>query len=235
MINERDIAQKFKATWKEHFPMLNPDFIWGLNYVDVKRINSSQIIAPPLIKYDLVAEAAFNLSALAYEKQESPASIFQDESRRQDIIESTAHSIRRLRNYALSDLNLSDIEVADIIGIAENTLEFIKKMGGQRVVFRPEIIGYGFIPNITADLAIDDTLFEIKTVNRNFKSSDLKQLFIYLALQQVSNAENWNNAGLYNPRKGTFIKFNVVNMIDKLTNSKSAQETFQNLLYDLNR
>jgi hypothetical protein len=234
MINERDIAVKFKSIWKQHLPMLNPVFTEGFNLSQVKRINPKQVIPSTVVRYDLVAETAFNLAALAYTNRATPGEIFKDRAQQHELIASTARDINRLRNYTISDEPLADIELADILGIAENTLDFISKMDGQEVTFRPEITGYGFIPNITADLSIDDTLFEIKTVNRNFRSSDLKQLFIYLALRQVSNAENWHCAGLYNPRKGTYSKFNVDNMINDLSGGKTAYETFTNLLNDLN-
>ena len=78
-------------------------------------------------------------------------------------------------------------------------------------------------------------MYEIKTVNRNFKSSDLKQLFIYLALRQVSEEENWKYAGLYNPRKGTYCKFNVKSLIYNLTGGQTPNETFDNLLNGLVR
>ena len=92
-----------------------------------------------------------------------------------------------------------------------------------------------FIPDLIADLSISDTLFELKTVNRNFKSSDLKQLFIYIALRQVSEKENWRYAGLYNPRKGTYCKFNIKSLIFNLTGGKTPNEAFENLLNGLNR
>lgn len=132
-------------------------------------------------------------------------------------------------------MSISDIEKQEIIAIAENTLEFIEKLGGQDVLFKPKLKGYSFIPDLTADISIGDSIFEIKTVNRNFKSSDLKQLFIYIALRQVSERENWKFAGLYNPRKGVYCKFNIKSLIYNLTGGKTPNEAFENLLNGLNR
>tara|TARA_B110000046_G_scaffold8836_1_gene8984 strand:- start:2892 stop:3314 length:423 start_codon:yes stop_codon:yes gene_type:complete len=132
-------------------------------------------------------------------------------------------------------LKLKKPEVEEIEKICENTLEFIKITKKKKVEFKPKLKGYSFIPDLTADLSIDDTLYEIKTVNRNFKSSDLKQLFIYLALRQVSEEENWKYAGLYNPRRGTYCKFNVKSLIYNLTGGRTPNETFDSLLNGLVR
>jgi hypothetical protein len=235
MINERNLAEKFPSIWKQHFPLLTPGYMYEFNVLEVKPINTREVKAPGPMRYDLTTEIAFNLSALAYTRQESPAAIFQDEARQQALVTTTMQSISQFSRYLISPTPLTDVEQADILAIAENTLEFITLMGGQQLSFRPEISGYGLIPNLSADLCIGDTLFEIKTVNRNFRSSDLKQLFIYLALRQLSASEPWPRAGLYNPRKGTYCQFEVNPLITTLSNGKSAHETFENLLNDLSR
>ncbi len=164
-----------------------------------------------------------------------PSAAIADEKEQKRIIAETAKSIWKSDNYFESNLSISNIEKQEVISIAENTLEFIEKMGGQDVLFKPKLKGYSFIPDLIADLSISDTLFELKTVNRNFKSSDLKQLFIYIALRQVSEKENWRYAGLYNPRKGTYCKFNIKSLIFNLTGGKTPNEAFENLLNGLNR
>ena len=234
MISERDISEKFSAIWKQHFPLLTPNFIRVFNDTQIKAINSKQAIAVEEVRYDLVSETAFNLSELAFINKSTPSEAFTEEEQTK-IINLTAKSIWKSGNYTENDLSISDIEKQEIIAIAENTLEFIEKLGGQDVLFKPKLKGYSFIPDLTADISIDDSIFEIKTVNRNFKSSDLKQLFIYIALRQVSERENWKFAGLYNPRKGVYCKFNIKSLIYNLTGGKTPNEAFENLLNGLNR
>lgn len=212
MISERDISEKFSAIWKQHFPLLTPNFIRVFNDTQISSINTKQVLALEEVRYDLVSEAAFNLSELAFINKTTPSEAF-TEVEQIKIINLTAKSIWKSGNYTENDLSISDIEKQEIIAISENTLEFIEKLGGQDVLFKPKLKGYSFIPDLTADISISDSIFEIKTVNRNFKSSDLKQLFIYIALRQVSERENWKFAGLYNPRKGVYCKFNIKNLI----------------------
>lgn len=234
MISERDISEKFSAIWKQHFPLLTPNFIRVFNETQITAINTKQVIALEEVRYDLVSEAAFNLSEFAFLNKVTPLNAF-TEKEQNKIIEETARSIWKSGNYTENDLTISETEKLEIISIADNTLEFIQKMGGKDVLFNPELKGYSFIPDLFADVSIGDSLFEIKTVNRNFKSSDLKQLFIYIALRQVSGEENWKFAGLYNPRKGVYCKFNIKSLIYNLTGGKTPNEAFENLLNGLNR
>jgi hypothetical protein len=234
MISERDISEKFSAIWKQHFPLLTPNFIRVFNDTQITAINTKQVIALEEVRYDLVSEAAFNLSEFAFLNKVTPLNAF-TEKEQDKIIEETARSIWKSGNYSENDLTISEIEKLEIISIADNTLEFIEKLGGKDVLFKPKLKGYSFIPDLFADISIGDSLFEIKTVNRNFKSSDLKQLFIYIALRQVSGEENWKFAGLYNPRKGVYCKFNIKSLIYNLTGGKTPNEAFENLLNGLNR
>lgn len=234
MISERDISEKFSAIWKQNFPLLTPNFIRVFNDTQITAINIKQIIAVDEVRYDLVSETAFNLAELAFLNKVTPLEAFTEREQRK-IVEETARSIWKSGNYSTNDLNITEIEKQEIISIAANTLEFIEKMDGQDIIFKPKLKGYSFIPDLYGDISIGDSLFEIKSVNRNFKSSDLKQLFIYIALRQVSEIENWKYAGLYNPRKGVYCKFNIKNLIFKLTGGITPNEAFENLLNGLNR
>lgn len=234
MITERDIAEKFSIIWKQHFPLLTPSFMRVFNEAKIFNINAP-IPINENVRNDIVSEIAFNiLEKITIEKTKVEVFI-NDENKLKKIIEVTAKAIWKSGNYSENDLILNDYELNEIKRICNNTIEFIEKLKKSELQFKPEFKGYSFIPDLIGDLSIDDTLFEIKMVNRNFKSSDLKQLFIYLALQQVSTGQNWKSAGLYNPRKGTYCIFNVKSLIYNLTGGKSPNEAFENLLDGLTR
>lgn len=235
MINERKIAEKFTAIWRQNFPLLSSNFIRVFNSTQLNEINTNPVITNEEVRYDLVSEVSFNLSELSIKDSITVDNILEDKLKIENIIKHTARTIWTSGNYSDENLVLTDEEISDIKSISNNILEFIKKEGGGSVEFRPKVKGYGFIPDLEADLSIGNTLYELKTVKRNFKTSDLKQLFIYLALRQVSDAENWDFAGLYNPRKGLFCKFNVKKTIFNLSGGKSPNETFENLLNGLVR
>ncbi len=235
MITERSIAEKFTAIWKQNFPLLTSNFIRVFNETQLNDINSSPVVTNKDVRYDIVSEVAFNLSEIVSECNEPIDTIIKDKTKFEGIIKNTAKTIWTSGNYTKEDLILTADEISDIRGISRNIVEFIGKVGGSDVYFKPKLKGYGFIPDLEADLAIDDTLYELKTVKRNFKSSDLKQLFIYLALQQMSDNPNWNYAGLYNPRKGMYCKLDVKKTVYDLSGGNTPNETFENFLNGLVR
>lgn len=235
MISERDISEKFSAIWKQNLPLMTPNFMRVFNEAQIMQINNEPIPSGKNIRYDIVAETSFNLSHISTIEEKTINEIITEKTRFQQIVADTAKSIWTTGNYSEDDLKLESSEIEEIVKICNNTLEFIKLTKIKELKFKPKLKGYSFIPDLTADLSIDNTLYEIKTVNRNFKSSDIKQLFIYLALRQVSEGTNWKYAGLYNPRKGTYCKFNVKSLIYNLSGGQTPNETFENILNGLIR
>lgn len=234
MITERDIAEKFSVIWKQHFPMLTPNFMRVFNEAQINEINKFSIPMLENVRYDLVSEAAFNLCAEVYTNKINIESFLTNSDNEKKLLKETADTIWK-SGYSKKDLNISVDEKNEINKICNNISEFINTVKDGEILFKPKLKGYGVIPDLEADLSIGNTLYEIKTVNRNFKSSDLKQLFIYLALQQTSGKTRWEYGGLYNPRKGTFCKFNIKSLVYNLSGGSSPNETFEKLLNSLGR
>lgn len=235
MINERDIAEKFSVLWRRNFPLLSPNFIRMFNETQVETVNSNQVNCSEEVRYDLIAEAAFLLSETLVNNRISLSEFLSQKNSFLDLAVQTKKTIGNKGGFLNNDVIFTKYEVQEIQMLSRNTIDFIQNSNGEDICFRPKLIGYNIISDLEGDLSIDDTLYEIKTVTRKFKSSDLKQLFIYLALRQVSGKKMWKYGGLYNPRKGTLGKFNVKKMIYDLTGGKSTNEAFEDLLNGLVR
>jgi hypothetical protein len=235
MINEHDLAEKFSVIWTKHFPLLTANFIRVFNETRVKIINTQSIPISDGIRYDLIAEVSFNISEEVFISGKKISQILSNNRRLEQMVKAITDKIWKIGSYTDSDLLIPNDEIEEITKISNNIIEFIAKIKKNDLLFKPKLKGYGFIPDLEADVLIDDTLYEIKTVNRNFKSSDLKQLLIYLALNQVSNSKKWDYAGLYNPRKGTYCRFNVKSLVYNLTGGKTPNEAFESLLNELVR
>lgn len=235
MISERDIAEKFSAIWKQNFPLLSPNFVKVFNEAQVSIINTQSVEIDEVVKYDLISESAFNLSEITLNNNIKASDYLSDKNNLNNLIDKTAKVIWKSGNFTAKDLEISKSEFEYILKISSNIEEFVNKLKKETVQFRPKLNGYGFIPDLEADISIDNTLYEVKTVTRNFKSSDIKQLFIYLALKQVSESSNWKYAGLYNPKRGIYCKFNIKSLIYNLSGGKTPNETFENLLNGLTR
>lgn len=234
MITERDIAEKFSVIWRQNFPLLNQNFMRRLN-IQVVQVNPIPVAANANVRYDLVSEVAFNLTKMSFENNRLLDDILSSQESVDLSIEYTARTIWKVNEYSESDLILNLDEISEVTSISRNTIEFINYLNASEYQFNPKLKGYGVFPDLIADISIDDTLFEIKTVNRNFRSSDIKQLLIYLALQQATGKMKWKYGGLYNPRKGVYYKFNIQHLIYNLSGGNSSIEAFENLLNSLTR
>ncbi|SHE92829.1 hypothetical protein [Chryseobacterium sp. OV279] len=235
MINEREIAEKFSPIWKQSFPFLTPNFIRMVNGTQLTEVNRISIPSLQKARYDIVSEIAFTLSEQVITSKQKLKTVLSDNKTLLNTTKEVASKIWKNGNYKEEDLILTKVEINEIEKISNNTLEFISKQNSEKIIFRPTLKGYGFIPNLEADLLIDNTIVEIKTVNRNFKNSDLKQLLIYFALKQMSDKTNWECGQLYNPRSGLAFKFELKELIYKISGGKSQSEAFESLLNGLVR
>jgi hypothetical protein len=230
MINERLIAEKFNVIWKQNFPLLTPTFIKIVNETQIQNANLKPIPLVDEIRFDLVSEAAFIISEICNSDKITPVDYLNIPGNNDKLFRMTGQNVWAMDEYEGNLLSFSEVEQDNIQKLAHNICEFISKAKLSFVQFRPRLRGYGVIPELEADLVVDDTLYEIKTVTRNFKSSDIRQLFIYLALNQVSGERNWKHAGLYNPRRGKFFRFNVNRLVYNLAGGNSPIEAFESLL-----
>lgn len=80
---------------------------------------------------------------------------------------------------------------------------------GNQVLTNPFFKGCGFLNNCIGDVIVNETLYEIKMVNRNFRISDCKQILTYCALNYVSKQYKLNKVALFNPRSGKLATFNI--------------------------
>lgn len=94
---------------------------------------------------------------------------------------------------------LTEIEFEDAFRIAA-TIE--SKFYSQDVYVSPKFKGCSIIDTCYGDILVDDILYEIKSVNRNFNIIDFRQLLTYCALNYVSKEYDINSIGLFNPKKG---------------------------------
>lgn len=235
MISERDLAEKFTDIWKQHFPLLTSSYMKLFNEAKPKVINKELIINhSESLRYDLVSQLAFNIVEKVSSKKIDYSDVWKEKNLK-SIIEQTAFEIWKNKSLTYKQINFLETEKNDCQNICNNIFEFLKKTMLVSSSFKPRFSGYGIISDLTGDLVIDGILYEIKTVQRNFRSSDIKQLIIYLALSHVQGDIIWEQAGLYNPRRGIYCVFNVEKLIYDISAGKSTSESFKSLLDSFTR
>lgn len=229
MISERDVARRFSSVWTQVFPLLAPNFMSKFNQSKLEAVwQHSEVESKG--HPDVVSEMAFNIARIVHTEN-----LFFHGIRNNAHLLSIAfqESIRTIQSsarvvYVPDELEPDEIE--ESILLAENIVNLTKIVSRDLVEFGPKLPGYGPINSCVADVSLGDTLFEVKTVNRNFRSKDLKQLLVYAALASVAGIERWRCAGLYNPRTCQYCKFEIENLVRNLSAYSTSKEAFQDLL-----
>lgn len=233
MMSERKIAENFNSIWKANFPMLTSNYIRVFNASRLTKINTKDISKTENLRFDIVAELSFLITKYCFEFKVDLVAVLEDEITFNKISKETALRIWKVDTI---EPKFSELELTDIRDLVSATIDFINSKEPNKIEFEPQVQGYGLLPDFTADLALDDTLFEIKTVKRTFRSSDLKQLLIYLALNQVADEpKNWKKGGLYNPRRSVFSTFSIDSFIFSISGGRSVLESFDSLLNSFQR
>lgn len=140
----------------------------------------------------------------------------------------------QFNNYSNDEVNitaeLDQNELVEAIELGFRMKQFFSTYQGiDNIVISPKFNGCGFLDNCYGDVLIDDTLYEIKMVNRNYRANDCKQLMVYCALNYMSNQYAITNVALYNPRLGKHFKTEI-NQFCLMISGKSSSELFGEII-----
>ena len=216
MIDPRKLARLWPSLWGEILPFLTPHFMRVFNESRVHSIEDAtgNEICPIEIDddvdhMDLVAELAIHAAQIAHERSLQAQEVFSNADLVSCAWEKSQANVNRYEgrppNLAIIP---SDREMQVASELSQTIVTFLHTFDEQ-IEFSPKIPGSGIVNACEADLSVGHTLIEIKTVNRNFGSVDIRQLFVYLALQAISSNPRWSSAGLFNPRRATWCCFDV--------------------------
>lgn len=214
MISERELAQYFHSFWQEQFPLLNPGFMRRYNAQEWDRVHAEEgyPIRPVqpgknIERFDLVAELAFEWAAAS----------LGPEADRQGASQRALQRVATLQG-ATEIAPPSQHEVAEANALCETYHHFFATVVRNAPLrFRPLIKGVGVLNQMEGDFCSDETLFEVKTVNRNLLSSDLRQVIIYLVAGIHSREFTWKRYCIFNPRVGVYFDCEVNELLEYLS------------------
>ena len=237
------MARGFPAVWSNFFPMLTPAFIIAFNEAYVHRIPVFDGEMLPISTNtspnhsDVLAEFSFRLAATAYLRGISVKEASDNLLILREACEEAMRKIRGLREVGQPDsLELTETELAEGVRLAGVHEHFYSlRLPKDEVVFSPGVRGCGVLNSCRADLSIGNTLYEVKTVSRNFQSRDLRQLLVYLALQDATSESRWQFGGLMNPRVGVFCRFSIEWLVARLSGGRAPKLVFLDFLEALSR
>lgn len=221
MIDAATFASSYNAFWNaiaptcEHFVRrLNMD---GIERFDVPMANSHTA------NRAVIAEYAFSLFV-----ERKKDSLSGKDRRDREAVESAAWRAtkRRLTAYVRQGLNLKRSfevhEQSEIDEISERLFSFFADVN-RRTVLRPIYNGCGFVDASEGDIIYGETIFEVKTVDRLFRGSDVRQTITYAALNMAAGQYEIVRLGLINPRRGQYCEFELDRVCSEIS-GRPAQE-----------
>lgn len=218
MISEKQLSLSFDSFWQRHFPLLNPTFVRWFNAGRKERLNlpDGTTLRPiPMGKevdrFDVVAEVAFELSYETYQQRNGKPL----DTRK--AFERALSRIAVIKGQGELDA-LSAVEILEakaLLGAYEAFFDSIYVRG--EVLFRPRIKGTGILDQTEADFCTLSTLYEVKAVNRNLLSIDLRQVLCYLVAGLGSREYAWTHYCIFNPRLGVAYSGRVEELLSYLS------------------
>ena len=204
LISERQLADLFDSFWQQHFPLLNSSFVRRFNAEKQQRVtdmNGNPMLPVPMgdgvQRFDLVAELAFEM---AIERHKI------SRGEKADFAVATQHALDKiavLKGEAFIP-KPSEREVAETERLLNVYDKFFALLSPVNVFFKPTIMGAGILDEMEGDFCTSETLFEVKAVNRNLQSSDLRQVICYLIAGLGSRRYVWSEYCIFNPRLAVY-------------------------------
>lgn len=228
MISDKTFATSFTSFWQSALPG-GEATVRGIN-LSFKRFS------PPLgskslaTRLALINEIGFRLYKASLVENQTIKEI-QSTSVFDKICEQALDFIKSFReNAEIEYAQPSKSEKAEGIEIAERLhLYFSVNERGQTVLPSPYFKGCGFVDGCSSDFLVGDTLYEIKSGDRNFRLIDIRQLLVCLALDYSSKQYNIYYAGFLNPRVGIYCRISVSDLSIRVS-GKIPAELFADII-----
>lgn len=223
MIDASTFAFSFNAFWHASAPTCE-HFVRRLNLSGLERQFAPMSQVSKTRRRALIAEYAFSL----FVERRRGGKTFADLTATAQAKRAWAETVHRLAPYSAQGLDietpLDEQESTEVAEIAERLARVFDH--SKTAVLRPVFPGCGYVDASEGDVIFGSTLFEVKTVDRPVRSSDIRQTLTYAALNAVaSDPFDIRSIGLFNPRRGQFCDVQIDYICSEIA-GRPAQELF---------
>ena len=209
MITALDFATRHGSFWKANFPALE-------SYVRLVNSGAYERYADPLDwtakaeRNYFVSEVGFCLAKIS---QHGTATVDQAMGMARDRLSNLPGISEAAPVLSASERRLASSLSNSLISI----LHHIEPTGD--TVFDPSFKGCGLMLQAYGDCLRGSTLFEVKSVERAFRSSDFRQLLTYFFLNRSSQVYQIQRLGVINPRTCIYFSAPVDELIYAISGS----------------
>ncbi len=198
MINERKFASQFSNFWRSTLPNLEATTrSFNLGY---ERFDGGVPSSSRADRRDLVSETGYRLFRLQVERPE-----MNELGRFEAALREVADFFQReIPDVGIMQFDLSASERLECTEISKWLARFVRSRCGGGTVEFPSFRGHGMLARCEGDFLVEGNLFEIKYVDRPFRSIDIRQVLIYCFLWFRERGSEVKQFYLVNPFTGCY-------------------------------
>lgn len=229
MISEKTFSAEFSGFWAECLPFLTPQAIAELNLSGTVVGHSRREWMKPLSasedssNNDIIAETAFGLFAESLTKKVSVQKISNDKTALREITKSAKARVLDLRREIAGKPQTTFPNINEAITLASRLEAYFRGFSKKSITVQPRFRGCGIVNSCYGDLLAKGKLIELKMVDRNLRSADIRQLLVYCALNHHSSQYKIDSVVILNPRRGLEFSFDVEEIADRASGKTSAE------------
>lgn len=228
MIDASKFAGGYSSFWRGVAPTTDV-FIRRLNSELCERIDPPMDYELSAGRSALISEAAFSL--LHIDSHAIGYMALSNSERFETAVEIARGRLKLLMVDGLNE-EVDDAETRIIAQLFTRLRRYFIPKSGSECIVRPVFSGCGFIDASEGDIIYDRAIFEVKVVDRSFRSSDLKQVISYAALNYKARNYTANAVGLFNPRRGVGMKIDLDEVSMEIAGC-SATDLMEAIIYEI--
>lgn len=229
MITELDFIRTYNNFWRTLFPGAD-DYIRLINSGLVERFEKPIKVEDIASRRALINNIAFSIFEKYVTQKDSTALIDSLSGDSEMVITLSEVEIEKLSRFRFAE-NVTSLLSVDELNVAKAISQrLIKKyVDKPMLLIRPIFPGCGLIFESEGDILFENNLIEIKAGQRSFSVQDLRQLFVYLALNHQAKKFEIKFVELCNPRTGLFWR-DSVSVISQNISGASSVEIFNDII-----
>lgn len=240
MISEREFSHGFSAFWSVHASLMTPQYISRLNLNGVRMRKDKQLLPPIDTKgssdNDVASEIAFGAIDRALEIGIRVADVFLDEASLSMVVTDALAKIELLRR----DETNRPVAKKSTLGMAHELSSRVEhylksQFKDEMIKVAPFFRGCGLFDNCYGDILASTSLIEIKMVDRNLRSADIKQALLYCALNFASKQYEISHIVILNPLRGLVYELDIEDLADGISRRPSVELFHEMLQYSSER
>lgn len=218
MISEREFSSFYTSSWRDLCP--NAESVIRTLNMGAERFEVPEASPNSPDRRDLIAESGFCLFEAGW---------LSDDGSDNDT-DALERARARISSYRRAEVSpLDEFELAEANRLRGTITQFLIKYGSEDITLRPTFKGCGVVDRAEGDVLAGESLIEVKYVDRRFRSSDLKQCLIYLALNHAEKNRRITRLVLCNAYAGVFVDLEV-DTISVALSGRSSRDLFDELI-----